>query len=88
MTKREIIEHIHRRMGLPRLLIKDVVNEILAIVKGRLQEGEAVKIVRFGKWQPVLRKSKQVKHPATGEIIQIPAYGTVVFKPSRELEKV
>lgn len=88
MTKRDIIEHIHKQMGLPRLLIKDVVNEILAIVKERLQEGEAVKIVRFGKWQPVLRKSKQVKHPATGELIQMPVYGTVVFKPSEELKKV
>jgi len=88
MTKRDIVEHIHRRMGLPRLLIKDVVNEILTIIKERVQRGEEVKIVRFGKWQPVLRKSKRVKHPATGEMIQIPAYGTVVFKPSRELEKV
>ncbi len=88
MTKRDIIEHVHKTTGLPKLLIKDVINEALQIIKETLQKGEHVKIVRFGKWQPVLRKPKRVKHPATGEIIQVPAYATVTFKPSREIEKI
>jgi nucleoid DNA-binding protein len=88
MTKKDIVEYIHKQMGLPKLLIKDIVNETLEIIKTHLQQGEEVKIVRFGKWQPVLRKAKRVKHPATGEMIQVPAYATVTFKASRELEKV
>ncbi|HDD43518.1 MAG TPA: HU family DNA-binding protein [Candidatus Desulfofervidus auxilii] len=88
MTKRDIVEQVHRRLGLPRLLIKEVVNATLEVIRECLIEGEEVKIVRFGKWQPVLRQSKRVKHPVSGEIVEIPPYGTVVFKPSRDLEKL
>jgi len=88
MTKKNIVEQVHKRLGLPRLLIKDVVNATLETIRESLKSGEEVKIVRFGKWQPVVRQPKRVKHPVTKEIVEIPSYGTVVFKPSRDLEKI
>jgi len=88
MTKKDIIEEVHQRTGLPRVLVRDVLKASLNIIKERLKRGEEVKIVRFGKWQPLLRKSKRVKHPTTGEMIQIPPYVKVVFKPSQDVKKI
>ncbi len=88
MTKKDIIEELHQRTGLPRVLVRDVLKTTLDIIKEHLKRGEEVKIVRFGKWQPVLRKTKRVKHPTTGEMIQIPPYVKVVFKPSQEVKNI
>jgi len=88
MTKKDIIEEVHQRTGLPRVLVRDVLKASLNIIKEHLKRGEEVKIVRFGKWQPLLRKSKRVKHPTTGEMIQIPPYVKVVFKPSQDVKKI
>jgi nucleoid DNA-binding protein len=88
MTKKDVIEQIHKRTGLPKLLVKNVVKTTFNIIKQHLEKGDEVKIVHFGKWQPILRKTKRVKHPTTQEIIEIPPYTKIIFKSSRQLQKL
>jgi len=82
MTKRELVEYIHQQVGLPKTLIGEFVETTFEIIKNTLKQGKAVKIVRFGKWEPVLRRGKQIRHPVSKQIIQIPEHKSVAFRPS------
>ncbi len=87
MTKKKLIEYIHHEVGLPKTLIGEFLETTFEIIKDALRRGEVVKIVHFGKWQPVLRKSKQVRHPISKEVIQIPERKSITFRASSALKR-
>jgi DNA-binding protein HU-beta len=87
MTKKKLIEYIHHEVGLPKNLIGEFVEATFEIIKDVLRREEAVKIVHFGKWEPVLRKGKQVRHPVSKKIIQIPERKSIAFRASSALKR-
>ncbi len=85
MTKKDLSETIHQRIGLSKRESADIVDFFFTLIKTGLVRGESVKIPRFGSFRVQKRKARKGRNPSTGEPIQIAERNTVVFKPSRFL---
>ncbi len=85
MTKKELADVIHRKIGLSKRESAEIVDFFFNTVKDRLTKGEGIKMPRFGSFRVQRRKSRKGRNPATGETILIAERKAVVFKPSRFL---
>ncbi len=85
MTKKELAEVIHTRIGLSKREAAEIVEFFFETVKEKLSNSEGIKIPKFGSFKVQIRKSRKGRNPATGETIEIIKRKAVVFKPSRFL---
>ena len=85
MTKKELADVIHIKIGLSRRESSEIVEFFFETVKDKLSNGEGVKIPGFGSFRFQKRKSRKGRNPATGDSIVISNRTVVTFKPSRFL---
>lgn len=85
MTKKELADVIHKRIGLSKRESAEIVDYFFDLAKEELTEGEGLKMPRFGSFRIQERKSRKGRNPATGDSIHISKRKAVVFKPSRFL---
>ncbi len=85
MTKKELADVIHEKIGLSIPECVEIVEFFFNIVKEKLAKGESVKIPGFGSFRLQKRKARKGRNPATGEAIVIADKTVVTFKPSRFL---
>jgi len=82
MTKKELADVIHVKIGLSVRECAEIVDFFFNIVKEKLAKGERVQIPGFGSFRPQKRKARKGRNPATGEAIVIADRIVVTFKPS------
>ncbi len=87
VTKLEIAQRLSSELGFSVRSTSKVVDSIFRVMEETLNKGEQIKIVRFGTFSPLLKKSRKGINPTTGEKIHIPARKTVSFRPSPLLKK-
>ncbi len=87
LTKLEISQKISQELGFSVRSASRVVDSLFKVMEEALDSGEVVKIVRFGTFSPLLKKSRKGINPTTGHSILIPARKTVSFRPSPLLKK-
>lgn len=85
MTKKELADNIHIKIGLSRRESSEIVEFFFENVKDKLSSGEGVKIPGFGSFRLQKRKARKGRNPATGDSILISNRTVVTFKPSRFL---
>jgi integration host factor subunit alpha len=85
MTKKELADVIHTKIGLSKREAAEIVEFFFEIVKEKLNSGEGIKIPNFGSFRVQNRKSRKGRNPATGETIEIIERKAIVFKPSKFL---
>jgi len=85
MTKKELADVIHEKIGLSLRESAEIVEFFFNIVKEKLARGEAIKMPGFGSFRLQKRKARKGRNPATGEAIVIADRTVVTFKPSRFL---
>ena len=85
MTKKELSEKIHRKIGLSKRESAEIVEYFFDLLKNSLGNGDGIKLPRFGSFRVQQRKARKGRNPSTGETIEIGARKAVVFKPSRFL---
>lgn len=85
MTKKELSEKIHKRIGLSKRESAEIIEYFFELLKENLSKGEGIKLPRFGSFKVQQRKARKGRNPSTGETIEIGARKAVVFKPSRFL---
>jgi len=85
MTKKDLVKRIHEQTGLPATRISDIVETLLETVKESLEQGDAVKISRFGQFVVKKKRERPGRNPQTGESMVIPARSVLTFKPSNML---
>ncbi len=88
MTKKELADVIHTRIGLSKREAAEIVEFFFETVKEKLTSGEGIKIPNFGSFRVQNRKSRKGRNPATGETIEIVERKAIVFKPSKFLRNV
>ncbi len=88
LTKDRIIEIIRSEGHVSSQEAKELVETIIESIKGRLENGEEVKISGFGKWTVREKKSRPGRNPHTGEKIEITARKVVTFHPSEKLREL
>ena len=87
MTKAEIVERIHQKVGFSKKEASEVVDEFFEVVKSHLENGEKVKLSGFGNFLVHEKGARKGRNPQTGESITIRARRVLGFKASPMLKK-
>ncbi len=87
MTKWDIVERIHEKVGFSKKEASDIVESIFEIIKSRLQQGEKVKVSGFGNFVISQKRPRKGRNPQTGDEITISGRRVLTFKSSQVLKK-
>ena len=88
MTKADIIEAIYEAHGgLSKRETQDIVELILDLIKKRIDGSERIMLTGFGSFEVVERKARRGRNPQDGAEILIPERKSLVFHPSKSLQK-
>lgn len=85
MTKADIIERLHQRLGLSKKDAYGHVEGLFEMMKKTLSDGNRVKIAGFGSFDVRQKHDRRGRNPQTGEAITIKARRILTFKPSQAL---
>jgi integration host factor subunit alpha len=86
MTKAEIVDLIHEKIGGSKRECADMVEHLFEIIKESLEQGDKVKISGFGNFEVRQKKSRVGRNPYTGDAIEISARKVLTFKASQILK--
>jgi integration host factor subunit alpha len=87
MTKIEIIQNVHEKLGFPKKNSAEIVESVFDIIKDSLARGEKIKISGFGNFIVKEKKSRRGRNPQTGAEIEISSRRVLTFKSSQVLRK-
>ena len=88
LTKAEIIENIHDKLGTGRKDIHAVIDGFFDEVKDSLGNGMTAELRGFGTFEVRVRKGKKkARNPKTGEIVSVDQHDVAVFRAGRELKE-
>ena len=86
MTKADLVEAVHTKVGFSKKESADIVEMVFDTMKGSLERGEKIKISGFGNFEIRDKHSRPGRNPQTGEVIEITARRVLTFKPSQVLK--
>lgn len=86
LTKAQLIESIHNKIGLTKNKSSEIVETCLEIIKSELESGEDVLISGFGKFCVREKKERKGRNPATGDAMMLAPRRVVTFKCSGKLK--
>ncbi len=86
MTKSDLVEALHERVGFSKKRSAEIVAMILDLIKEALERGEKVKISGFGNFEVRQKEARRGRNPQTGESIVISERRVLTFKPSQVLK--
>jgi integration host factor subunit alpha len=87
MTKNDIVEQVHRKVGLSKRESAELVDLALEIMMKTLEKGENVKVSGFGNFVVRQKRARRGRNPQTGEEMTITPRKVLTFKPSELLKK-
>ena len=82
MVKADIIRSIELKLGLSHEEASQQVEQIIAVIKNTLEDGEPVLISGFGQWKVRDKKIRVGRNPKTKEEFEISPRRVVTFYPS------
>ena len=85
MNKKELIEAVAEKAGMPRAQAARAVDATLAAVAEALSEGQKVQLLGFGTFERKIRPARQGRNPRTGETLEIAESRSVAFKAGSAL---
>jgi integration host factor subunit alpha len=86
LTKAQLVESIHNKIGLTKNKSSEIVETCLEIIKSELESGEDVLISGFGKFCVKEKKERKGRNPATGDAMMLAPRRVVTFKCSGKLK--
>jgi len=87
LTKENIIDTVYAETQLPKSRSRDVVEQLLEIMKDTLAQGDDLLISGFGKFMVKSKAARRGRNPQTRADLQLRAHKVVVFKTSGVLRK-
>jgi integration host factor subunit alpha len=87
MTKAELAQILHDKIGIARKDAVAQVEALLDLIKSTLESGENVKIAGFGGFEVKVKHARRGRNPQTGEAITIDARKVLTFSPSAVLRQ-
>ena len=88
MTKADLVEEIHGKVGFSKKESADIVEMVFDAMKETLEKGEKIKISGFGNFVVREKKERVGRNPQTGAPIPISARRVLTFKPSQVLKGI
>lgn len=79
MNKKEFSKIVAKKFDLSQEYSLDLVRAVFATLSEVLNEGHNVYIYGFGTFKHKVRKAKRLRHPKTGEMIEMPEKKIIAF---------
>jgi len=86
VTKADLIDSVHRIVGLSKKEAADMVDLFFDTIKETLEFGEKLKVSGFGNFVVRRKRERIGRNPQTGQAIKISARKVLTFKPSQVLK--
>ncbi|MGD2149872.1 MAG: integration host factor subunit alpha [Desulfobacterales bacterium] len=86
LTKAQLVESIHNKIGLTKNKSSEIVETCLEIIKSELESGKDVLISGFGKFCVKEKRERKGRNPATGDAMMLAPRRVVTFKCSGKLK--
>ncbi|WP_375318104.1 HU family DNA-binding protein [Spiroplasma endosymbiont of Virgichneumon dumeticola] len=86
-TKADIIKLIAKKCNITIISATLIIDAFFDEVKSEIANGGKINIPKFGIFESILRSSRTVRNPQTGETITINASKAPKFKASSEFKK-
>jgi len=86
MNKSQLIEKIADQTKMTKVQCEMHLDTMIRIIEDSVAKGDDVKIVGFGTFSKVRRKSRQGRNPKTGEALTIPGLNMPKFRPGKEFK--
>jgi len=88
LTKADIIENLHEKLGTNRNDIHEIIDEFFEELKYGLSENKVIELRGLGTFKVKVRKgSEKKRNPKTGEIVSVDTHGVALFHPGKELKE-
>jgi integration host factor subunit alpha len=85
LTKTDIVEEVAKQNGYPKNQSAEMIENLLEIIKRRLESGEDVLVSGFGKFCVKNKHQRRGRNPATGEDMILEPRKVVTFRCSARL---
>jgi len=86
MNKKELVGALADKCGVTQAQAGEFVNAFCDTVVGELKKGNGVALPGFGQFIAKHRPSRQMRNPATGQMMMSKAKTSAQFKPSAGLK--
>ena len=87
VTRRDIVEAIHRELGLSGSECSDIFEGLLAAIADNLDINSPVKISGFGSFSVCQKNHRIGRNPKTREAVPIPPRKVIKFRASQTLKQ-
>ncbi len=87
MNKAQLVEKIATRTKMTKTQSEIYLDTTIAIIEDSVAQGDEVKIVGFGTFSKLKRKSRQGRNPKTGAPVEIPGGNIPRFKPGKDFKQ-
>lgn len=88
MTKKEIVSTIADKRGIDKIVVLEIVEELMKEIKRNVAAGETVYLRGFGCFGPKIRKAKIGRNISQGTEVEIPEHLEPDFKPYPDFRKL
>ena len=86
LTKKDVINSIYMRLGFPKKICENLIEDFLSIILEEIITKKKVKISKFGTFTLRHKKSRIGRNPKTLEKKVIIDRNVILFKPSKEFK--
>lgn len=87
MTRADLCDVIHRKVGLSKSEASHLVERILACMCGALADGEQIKLSGFGTFMLRDKSGRVGRNPKTGVEVPITPRRVMTFRPSQAMRE-
>ena len=84
LTKKDVINSIYMRLGFPKKICENLIEDFLSIILEEIITKKKVKISKFGTFTLRHKTSRIGRNPKTLEKKVITDRNVILFKPSKE----
>ncbi len=86
MNKAQLVDQLASRTRLTKSQSENVLDAALEIIQKTVSKGEEVKLVGFGTFSRLARKSRTGRNPKTGQTVAIPGGKIPRFRPGKDFK--
>ena len=88
MNKSQLVELVSVRTKTTKLQSESILDATLEVIRKAVSKGEEVKLVGFGTFSTLDRKSRLGRNPKTGETVKIPRAKVPRFKAGKDFKEL
>ena len=89
ITKAVIVDYLAAELGEKKVNVEKFVNALLAMFKAALKKKKEIRLIGFGTFKVVRRKTRKIKNPRNPkQTLTVKAANVVKFKPGKEIKTV